>query len=104
MIRVDEHKADIEKKNYEKVVPRHCTHNHYIDPNKIKILDVEINTSKRLISEMINIHLQELPINLKEDTLGLHDSYHSVLHSPKHKNISNRIFIIIAIPEINVIP
>ena len=81
MFRVEEHKNDIQNCNYNKVVPMHCTNNHKINPEKAKTLGVETNTSKHFISEMINIHLQEFPLNLKEDTEGLHESYGSLLYS-----------------------
>ena len=75
MFRVEEHKRDIEDRNNKKVIRMHCNNEHKINPKKSSILDVEINANKRLISEIINIHLQETPINLKEDTQKLHDNY-----------------------------
>ena len=81
MFRVEEHKRDIENRNNKKVVPMHCNNGHKINPEKASILNVEINTNKRLISEMSNINLQETSINLKEDTQKLHDNYESVIHN-----------------------
>ena len=79
LVRVEEHKADIKYRNYDKVVPRHCNNGHNINPEKVSVLDFETNTSKRLLSEMINIHLQDYPINLKDDTRELHDSCRSLM-------------------------
>ena len=79
--RFEEHKRDIINKNYNKVVAMHSNYGHNIGPTKAAILDVEKNNNKRLMSEMINIHLQDASINLKEVTNKLHDNYHSVIQS-----------------------
>ena len=45
----------------------------------ISILDRELDLNKRLLSESININLQNSPINLRKDTEKLHASYNTVL-------------------------
>ena len=47
---------------------------HKINWDEISILDVEQYYWKRRTSEMLNIHLQQLPINKKDDTKSLHIS------------------------------
>ena len=81
------------------VVTRQCNNGHIINPEKVRVLDVETNTSKRLLSEMININLQESPINLKDDTGELNDSYLSVMYDLR--NYKQQIFIMISISLIN---
>ena len=44
---------------------KYCRNDHDINYNNVQILDNESNRNKRLISEMINIHLQEPSINSK---------------------------------------
>ena len=38
---------------------------------------------KRLISEMIHIHLQDNPINVKDDTKNLSDAYSNLINKIK---------------------
>ena len=45
----------------------------------INILDREPDLNKRLVSESININLQNSPINLRKDTEKLHASYFRTL-------------------------
>jgi len=51
---------------------------HDFDWDDVKILDVERNYSRRLISEMINIKCQNKSINLQTDTEFLSRAYASV--------------------------
>jgi len=48
------------------------------DWDDMKILDVERNYSRRLISEMINIKCQNKSINLQTDTESLSRAYASI--------------------------
>ena len=48
MFRVEEHKADIEKQNFNKVVQRHCTHSHNKKPEKVQILDFKLTLTNVL--------------------------------------------------------
>ena len=82
--RINEHKWDVRKKE-NKVVLRHCVENkHKINWQKTSILDIEANYYKRKISEMLHIHMQKEPMNKKEDTRFLHDSYRKFLNKLTH--------------------
>lgn len=48
--------------------------NHEFDWENVKVLDVEHNYQKRLISEMIHIKSQKLSINVQKDTELLNES------------------------------
>ena len=82
--RVKEHQNDVKKKKFEKVVPNHCRNEHNMNWNRVKILDNETNRNKRLLSEMINIHLQDSPINAKDDTLSLPRAYIPIINNLVH--------------------
>lgn len=52
---------------------------HEFDWDKVTILDNERILSKRLVSEMIYIRLQNNALNLQSDTEFLHHAYTSLL-------------------------
>jgi len=78
--RISEHKNHIKwKTSIHSVITEHrMQRGHDFDWDDVKILDVERNYSRRLISEMINIKFQNKSINLQTDTESLNRAYASV--------------------------
>lgn len=74
--RVKEHIANMKKENKKFVINEHTKNcKHKFDFENTRILDRESNWRKRLISEMVNIKLQDNSINIKEDTQKLSNHY-----------------------------
>jgi len=60
-------------------------YNHMFDWNNVKILDIESNYNRRLVSEMLHIREQKRGINSQKDTEFLNESYFCLLD-----NLSNQ--------------
>jgi len=60
--------------------------NHSFDWKNTKILDIEPNYYKRLISEMIYIKTQDNGLNSVEDIECLDSSYFNILRTITHKH------------------
>jgi len=64
-----------------KVITEHrLNHSHEFEWSNVEILDSERFYWKRLISEMINIQLQNSAINQQTDTEYLQDTYTSIFN------------------------
>jgi len=77
--RISEHKNHINRKTSSlSVITEHRLHHgHDFEWENVRVLDVERNYKKRLISEMINIKEQKNGINLQTDTESLDRAYFS---------------------------
>ena len=72
------------KNSNDTVIAIHTeNNNHTFNFNNFNILDKENNENKRLISEMLHIHLQNNAINKKEDTQKLNSVYTHLLYDLK---------------------
>jgi len=80
--RITEHRNQINHKTTKlSVISEHrLNHNHEIDWMNVKILDNERFYWKRIISEMVNIQLQNNALNQQTDTEYLHNTYTSILN------------------------
>jgi len=80
--RVNEHRNQINHTSTKNtVITEHrLNHNHEFDWTNVKILDKERFYWKRMISEMINIQLQNNALNQQTDTEYLQDSYISIIN------------------------
>lgn len=79
--RIKEHIANTKKDDKKYVINEHMReYNHKFNFENTKILDKENNWHKRLISEMINIKLQDNAINIKEDTQNLNAYYNQIIN------------------------
>jgi len=80
--RVKEHYNNIKlDKSKHSVISEHIVNfNHNFDWDNIKILDIESNYNKRLVSEMLHIKEQKNGINLQRDTEFLDESYFCLLN------------------------
>jgi hypothetical protein len=82
--RINEHMANTKKEDNKFVINNHMRQfKHSFDFDNVKILDTESCWKKRLISEMINIKLQDNAINIKEDTQKLNNHYTKLLNRLK---------------------
>lgn len=79
--RIKEHKNNIrvESKRLSVISEHIIQENHTFDWDNVKILDVETNYHKRLVSEMLHIKEQKNGLNLNKDTEMLSDSYSDIL-------------------------
>jgi len=79
--RINEHKSNIKMdSNKHSVISKHIIElDHNFDWNNVKILDIERNYQKRLMSEMIHIKGQTHGINTQEDTELLDDIYIDII-------------------------
>ncbi|EZA55116.1 hypothetical protein X777_05294 [Ooceraea biroi] len=79
--RTSEHRHHIRRNtNTHSVITEHRLNlNHEFDWENVHILDKEKFLSKRLVSEMIHIKLQNNSLSLQADTEFLHHAYISVL-------------------------
>ena len=87
---VGQTKRRLHIRNYEhqhsprSVINNHCTSlNHKFEFGKIKVLDIESNTRKRQISEMLEIGLSKNSINQQTDIRKLHTPYCSLFKKMK---------------------
>ncbi|XP_071653431.1 uncharacterized protein [Temnothorax longispinosus] len=80
--RISEHRSHINRiTSTQSVVTEHRQNlDHDFDWENVEILDKEKYLSRRLISEMIHIKLQENSINLQNDTDFLHHAYMTILN------------------------
>jgi len=90
--RINEHIKNIKvEESKHSVITKHILEfNHTFDWQNVKIMDVETNYYKRLISEMIYIKTQDNGLNLMEDTDCLDSSYFNLLTKISDKN-NNRL-------------
>ncbi|XP_018361974.1 PREDICTED: uncharacterized protein LOC108760480 [Trachymyrmex cornetzi] len=79
--RINEHKNDINRKNGNmSVISEHrLQFQHEFDWSNTEILDDERYYGKRMVSEMLNIKMQDNGLNLKSDTEFLHHAYTSII-------------------------
>lgn len=90
--RLKQHEYDCKITNCNKLEKtalalHHFTDNHQFDFKNAKILDKEINFTKRNLSEMIYITLHNNTTNMRSDTLGLSSVYKGILM--KYRSLSN---------------
>ena len=77
--RMLEHQA-----NKNNVINQHCSkNNHYFNFSNPKILDIENKISKRKVSEMTHISLQDNRINLQTDTKNFFSPYLALVKNVK---------------------
>lgn len=81
--RIKEHHNNLRHNTALSVVSQHRLQGHEFDWQHVNILDREKTYYKRMVSEMIYINLQKLPINKKDDTDNLHDCYNSIFQRIK---------------------
>lgn len=79
--RLKEHRTNIklDASKHSVVTDHILQNNHTFDWEKVRILDIESNFNRRIISEMINIKEQKNGINLNKDTDMLDESYFDLL-------------------------
>ena len=87
--RLGEHESNVNyAPKYHSVVSKHIkSHGHKMNWEGISILDRESDLNKRLVSESININLQNSPINLRKDTDKLHASYNTLFTKFRRNSI-----------------
>ena len=86
--RVSEHKRDVKNEEKFSVISYHFTsEKHQMDWAKVSILDKETNYKKRLTSEMVNINLQEKPLNEQDDYKNLYIPYIHLIQRLKPKDM-----------------
>jgi len=77
--RVREHRVDINKKSgTPSVITSHRLESNH-EMQRDKILISEVSHKKRLISEMIHIKRQQLPLNKQSNTDMLSNTYQSII-------------------------
>ncbi|KYQ57170.1 hypothetical protein ALC60_03836 [Trachymyrmex zeteki] len=59
---------------------RTAIYGHEFEWNNIKVLDVERNYNKRLMSEMLHINCQPNGLNMQTDTKALNHAYIEILN------------------------
>ena len=75
MTRINEHKTS----EGSATIIHEIETGHKFNFINYNILDKEENLNKRLISEMLHMHLQKQPVNKKEDTQNLNHIYTHLL-------------------------
>ena len=84
--RIKEHEQNLRKLDKQYVINEHShLHGHTFNFKDTKILDLESNWHKRILSEMLHINLQDKPINKKEDTQNLQNIYIPILNELKRR-------------------
>lgn len=86
--RINEHKKDVKNKSDRSALVQHIRLNnsHNFNFENVKILDIEKNYSKRLISEMLHIHDNPTNINRILDTQNLKTCYKKFIKTTKNNN------------------
>jgi len=81
-IRISEHRNQIIRKstNTTIITEHRLSHNHDFDWLNVKILDSERFFWKRIISEMLNIQLQNNGLNYQIDTKYIQHTYTLILN------------------------
>lgn len=83
-MRIKEHQYYVKKNKKTSVLATHSNKcNHTFNFENVEVIDEEPNWHMRITSEMLHIHLQDAPLNCKEDTENLHSSYMYVLNTLK---------------------
>jgi hypothetical protein len=83
--RISEPRNNIRKTHHSVIFEHRMHHNHDFNWDNVEIFDNQRFLSKRLISEMVFIKLQNNNLNLQTDTEFLHNEYLTLLNNIKNR-------------------